>query len=70
MEEIIIDRDAGMIMLEKPRVADEDPTTRDKLTIATQMNNRASRTYKAASGIERYKNIYQDSNIFENILLR
>jgi hypothetical protein len=36
-------RDAGMIMLEKPRMMDEDPTTRDKLIVATQMNSHASR---------------------------
>jgi hypothetical protein len=30
-------------MLEKPRIMDEDPTTRDKLIIATQINNNASR---------------------------
>ncbi len=37
-------RDAGMIMLEKPMIMDEDPTTRDEPIIATQMNNNASRT--------------------------
>jgi hypothetical protein len=31
-------------MLEKPRIMKEDPTTRDKLTITTQLNNNASRT--------------------------
>jgi hypothetical protein len=33
-----------MIMLEKPRIMDEDPTTRDKPIITTQINNNASRT--------------------------
>jgi hypothetical protein len=37
-------RDAGMIMLEKPMIIDEDPTTIDKPIIATQINNNASRT--------------------------
>ena len=37
-------RDAGMIMLEKPVIMNEDPTTRDNPIIATQMNNSASRT--------------------------
>jgi hypothetical protein len=37
-------RDAGMIMMEKPRIMDEDSTTRDKPIIATQINNNASRT--------------------------
>jgi hypothetical protein len=37
-------RDAGMIMLEKPRIMNEDSTTRDKLTIITQLNSNASRT--------------------------
>jgi hypothetical protein len=31
-------------MLEKPRIMDEDPTTRDKPIIATQLNNNATRT--------------------------
>ncbi len=37
-------RDAGMLMLEKPRIMDEDPTARDKPMIATHINNNASRT--------------------------
>ena len=37
-------RDTGMIMLEKPRIMDEDSTTRDKPIVATQINNNASRT--------------------------
>ena len=45
-------RDAWMIMLEKPRIMDEDPTTRDKLTITTQLNNNASRTAQPLQGAE------------------
>jgi hypothetical protein len=37
-------RDAGMIMLEKPVIMSEDPTTRDNPIIATQINNSVSRT--------------------------
>ncbi len=36
-------RDAGMIMLEKPREADEDPTIRDKIIIATHAHTNALR---------------------------
>ena len=36
-------RDAGMIMLEKPREADEDPTIRDKIIIATHAHTAALR---------------------------
>jgi hypothetical protein len=36
-------RDAGMIMLEKPRVDEEDPTAADKLSITTQASSRALR---------------------------
>jgi hypothetical protein len=36
-------RDAGMIMLEKPRVDEEDPTAADKLIITSQASSRALR---------------------------
>ncbi len=37
-------RDAGMIMLEKPREADGDPTIRDRIVIATHAHTSALRT--------------------------
>ncbi len=36
-------RDAGMIMLEKPKGADEDPTIRNRIIIATQAHNNTLR---------------------------
>jgi hypothetical protein len=37
-------RDAGMIMLEKPGFADEDPTIANRLIIGPQLNSRATST--------------------------
>ncbi len=37
-------RDAGMIILEKPKTPDYDPTIGDRTIIETQLNNLVSRT--------------------------
>jgi hypothetical protein len=37
-------REAGMIILEKLRISDYDPTIRNRTIIRTQLNNNASRT--------------------------
>jgi hypothetical protein len=43
-------RDAGMVMLEKPRFLGEDPTIANRLIIGPQLNSEASRTANPLQG--------------------